>query len=250
MGVANLPDGSRMDYGEYIRSHPHWQKVRAVRFDFDGGKCVVCHADLSDKVYEIHHLNYDHLGNERIRDVITMCPHCHTIFHNNWERQKFWRGREPNHWEAYSLNHTARMCRMFYREDRFICKDANAPNLCNKDVARAYVDKYFALCEIKSGVNIDPNDLTLFVRNKRYELWFDAESRGLNVEEFLDECYGEKVRGKNPLRQEAGKKNGTFDHTPKSFRSHYKENKNIVQLMQAVAILEMEENAHAETEQL
>jgi hypothetical protein len=78
----------------------------------------------------------------------------------------------------------------------------------------------------------------LFVRNKRYELFFDAEVRGLTVEEFLEEYYGPKVRGKNPLRQEAGKKGGPFDHTPESFHRHYEENKNIITLMEKVREIE------------
>ena len=81
--------------------------------------------------------------------------------------------------------------------------------------------------------------MQLFVRNKRYELFFDAETRGLTVEEFLDERFGPKVRGKNPLRQEAGKKNGPFDHTAKSFHRHDEENKNIITLMQKVSEIEM-----------
>lgn len=252
MGLAYLPDGSRIDYKDYIH-HPHWRKVRSARFAFDGGKCVVCHKDLThDNDFETHHLSYDRLGNERMRDVVTMCPACHTTFHNNWERSKFWRGREPNHWDVFDIDHTARMCLMFYKEDRFISKDPDGPNLCNRDVARQYVDDYFKRTGC-AGVAIDQNDFTLFVRNKRYELWFDAEDRGLTVEQFLDEYYGPKVRGKNPIRTEAGKKNGTFDHTPKSFRTHYKENKNLNLLMEKVyqlEQLEMEDQINAETEWL
>jgi hypothetical protein len=88
---------------------------------------------------------------------------------------------------------------------------------------------------------IDPNDVSLFIRNKRYELYFEAEGRGLSVEEFLDEYYGPKVRGKNPLRQEAGRKGGPFDHTPESFHRHYMENKNINILMDEVRQLEDEQ---------
>ena len=244
MGLAYLPDGSRIDYNEYIKTHPHWKKVRAARFAFDDGRCVICHKDLSNEIWETHHNSYDHLGNEHMRDVVTMCPACHAIFHNNWRRQEFWRGRSDNHWDVYSLEHTAKMCAMFYKEDRLICKDPNAPNLCNKDVTRQYVDMYFKIAGINSGVAIDPYDFSLFVRNKRYELWFDAEERGLTVEQFLDECYGPKIRGKNPLRLEAGRKDGPFDHTPKSFRKHYKENKNLNLLMEEVY---KEELLNAET---
>lgn len=59
-----------------------------------------------------------------------------------------------------------------------------------------------------------------------------------SVEQFLDQYYGPKVRGKNPLRQEAGKKNGSFDHTPESFHRHYLENQNINLLMEEVRNME------------
>ena len=52
------------------------------------------------------------------------------------------------------------------------------------------------------------------------------------MEQFLDEYYGQKIRGKNPLRQEAGRKGGSFDHTPESFHRHYLENPNINLLME------------------
>lgn len=233
MGLAVLPDGTRIDYKEYIASHPHWQTVRRSRYAFDRGECAVCHKAL-DGQFETHHLNYQRLGNEHMRDVITLCSGCHVMFHNNWERAKYWKGREEGHWQVFSITHTARMCRAYYKEDKFICKDPDAPNLCNKEVAKEYLDRYMREFEIAAPVVIDPNDFSLFVRNKRYEMVFEAEARGLTVEEFLDECYGKKERGKNPLRQEAGKKNGAFDHTIRSFHSHYKENKNINKLMEEV----------------
>lgn len=94
------------------------------------------------------------------------------------------------------------------------------------------IDLYYKDFIIGGSPVIDPNDISLFIRNKRYELFFDAEDRGMTVEEFLDDYYGPKVRGKNPLRQEAGRKNGPFDHTPESFHRLYKENKNILILME------------------
>ena len=242
MGYAYLSDGERIPYDKYIESHPHWQLVREHRFSFDGGRCVVCHADLRGREYQTHHLTYMHLGNEHMRDVITLCPHCHTVFHRNWQKQKFWVGKESGHWEVFSLEHTAKMCLKYYAEDKFICKDATAPNLCNQDTDREYVDKYLKEGQFERAPVLDPHDLGLFVRNKRYEMVFEAESRGLTVEEFLDECYGPKVRGKNPLRQEAGKKNGTFDHTLQSFHKHYAENKNLNLLMKEV-------EKYAETQQ-
>lgn len=231
MGVAYLPDGTLIDYKEYIRSHPHWQAVRNKRFEFDKGRCVICHRDLTGKEYQTHHLHYQRLGHERIRDVVTMCPACHHDFHQSWTKSQFWKGKEAGHWEVFSLKHTARLCAHYWHQDRFICKDPEAPNLCNRDVCRQLLDDYYTDFGLLEHPIIDPNDISLFVRNKRYELFFEAESRGLSVEEFLDECYGPKIRGKSPLRTEAGKKNGTFNHTPESFHRHYTENNNINILM-------------------
>lgn len=238
MGLANLPDGTKIDYKKYIKEHPHWKKVKQARYDFDGHRCVVCHTDLLPWEYETHHLNYIRLGNERLRDVVTLCKECHIIFHNVWKKQDFWKGKEEGHWEVFSLEHTAKLCAKYYAEDRLISRDPEGPNLCNQEVQRDYIDTYFREENIDTGVPIDPNDLGLFVRNKRYELFFDAEARGLTVEQFLDEYYGPKVRGKNPIRQEAGKKNGPFDHKPANFHRYYRENKNLNILMDEVKKIE------------
>jgi len=232
MGYAYLKDGTRMDYKKYIETHPHWQRVREARFKFDGGRCVICHEDLTNKQYQTHHLDYRHLGNEHLRDVITLCPYCHTLFHRNWTKQTYWQGKEEGHWDVFDLEHTVRICAMYYKEDKFICKNANAPNLCNTDTDRQYIEAYCKLEQFETAPVIDPHDLELFVRNKRYELLFEAIDRGLSIEEFLDECYGPKIRGQNPLRREAGQ---YFNrHSVKSFKVHYLENKNINILMQEV----------------
>ena len=237
MGLAYLPDGSLIDYNDYI-NHPHWQAVRKTRLDFDNGKCVICHAEVRGKLYHTHHLNYQNLGHEAIRDVITLCVPCHKKFHQHWNRSYFWKGKEDGHWDVYDLDHTARLCAHYWKRDRLINKDPDSPNLCNRNVCRQLLDEYFRDFQIDRPPIIDPNDIQLFVRNKRYELFFDAEVRGLTVDEFLEEYYGPKVRGKNPLRQEAGKKGGPFDHTPESFHRHYEENKNIITLMEKVREIE------------
>ena len=240
MGVAYLPDGSLIDYKEYIFKHPHWKKVRKTRYDFDKGKCVICHRDLAGEPYQTHHLSYQRLGHERLRDVITLCDSCHHTFHQNWQQSQFWKGKESGHWEIYSLYHTARLCAAYWKTDRLISRDLDGPNLCSRDACKQLLDDYFRDFGLTTHPIIDPNDISLFIRNKRYELFFEAEERGLTVEEFLDEYFGKKERGKNPLRQEAGRKNGPFDHTPESFHRHYNENKNILKLMEEVNNAETE----------
>lgn len=238
MGLAYPPDGSRMSYDKYVNTHPHWQKVRKARFNFDDGKCVVCHKELEGEEYHTHHLQYQRLGNERMRDVITLCPACHKVFHENWTRSTFWQGKEQGHWEVYDLLHTAKLCAVNWRNDRLISRNVDDLNMCNRDVCQSLIDDYYRDFEPKGNPRIDPNDISLFIRNKRYELFFEAEERGLTVEQFLDEYYGLKVRGKNPLRQEAGRKGGPYDHTPASFHRHYNENKNIIRLIEEVKTIE------------
>lgn len=149
----------------------------------------------------------------------------------------------------FDLGHTARLCHHYWKNDRLISKDPDGPNLCSRENTRQLLDDYYRDFNLTSHPVIDPNDILLFIRNKRYELFFEAEERGLSVEEFLDEYYGPKVRGKNPIRQEAGKKGGSFDHEPKSFHKHYSENPNLNLLMDEVKKIEdMEENKNAETE--
>jgi len=245
MGLAFLPDGTRMDYRDYLH-HPRWKQVRQKRLEFDNYQCAVCHLDLRGDPYETHHLTYQRLGRERLRDVITVCPSCHKIFHENWQRVEYWKGKEPGHWQIYDLQVTAEICARSWRLDRYICRDPAAPNMCNTDVAGQAVDDFFRDEHLTVCPVVDPHDVVLFIRNKRYELYFAAERQGMTVEQWLDSYFGEKVRGKNPLRQEAGKKNGPFDHTPAAFHKHYNENKNILILMREVERIEKEDH-NAET---
>lgn len=227
-----------MPYKDYIASHPHWQEVRKARLNFDGKRCVVCHKVFStNEPYQTHHLNYAHLGNEHIRDVITLCDSCHYKFHAVWTKQTYWRGRDSNHWMEYNIEYTAKICFDAYKWDKLICRDPHAPNLCNEEKAKAYIKKWLEANEPDFKPNIDPHDVILFVRNKRWELFFAAEDRGLTKEEFLTEYYGEKVRGKNPIRQEA-ESGSTFKHDSANMHRHYKENTNLNKLMKEVNNLE------------
>ena len=163
MGVAYLPDGSLIDYSEYIAKHPHWQKIRKARFDFDDGRCVICHKDLHGKTYQTHHLHYQRLGHERLRDVITLCGQCHHDFHESWSKSQFWKGKEKGHWEVFSLEHTARLCAYYWPRDRLITKDLDGPNLCGRETCRDLLDDYFRDFQLTTHPIIDPNDISLFV---------------------------------------------------------------------------------------
>ena len=229
MGKAILRDGRTMDYKEYLET-PDWQRVRHARFRFDEGKCVVCHKQFNlFENYNTHHMDYARLGQEHMRDVITLCESCHAKFHNAWTKNQYWKGRESGHWNAFSLEHTANICVLYAHEDKLICKDVNAPNLCSVEETRKLILRYSREYALNPCPMIDTHDIELYIRNKRWELFFEAEQRGLNVEQFLDEYYGAKVRGQNPIRQLAS----TYykRHKPSGMHMHYNENPNINRLM-------------------
>lgn len=65
-------------YKEYLQSE-HWRYVRARALDRANHKCQLCcnEADL-----QVHHNNYDNLGDEKDSDVVTLCGACHSKFHD------------------------------------------------------------------------------------------------------------------------------------------------------------------------
>lgn len=233
MGLAYLPDGSLIDYKEYIDKHPHWQKVRTERFKFDGGRCVVCHRDLTGKTYQTHHLHYLRLGNERLRDVITLCPACHQEFHESWTRSNFWKGKESGHWDVYSLEHTARICARYWKQDRLISKDPNGLNLCGKDVCRQLLDEYFRDEGMTRPPRIDPNDISLLSGTSGMRCSSRLKPEDCLSSSSLMNATARRSEGRILSdRKPAGRT--ARSTTPKSFHQHYLENKNINILMEEV----------------
>ena len=58
----------------------HWRKTRETRRQQDGGCCVTCKTDLS---LECHHLTYENLFCEEMRDLQSLCSECHKRTHAN-----------------------------------------------------------------------------------------------------------------------------------------------------------------------
>jgi 5-methylcytosine-specific restriction endonuclease McrA len=66
------------DYDEYLQSD-HWQATRYRQLKAAGFKCSECGDD--NQVLHVHHLNYDHLGHERDKDLAILCESCHRSKH-------------------------------------------------------------------------------------------------------------------------------------------------------------------------
>lgn len=92
MGAPGRATVSAAGYREYIRS-PQW---RAVRQRFIASKlpkvCAACgkpwgHGD------HLHHRTYKNLGNERLMDLVPLCPGCHRRVHDLYDADPRWRRR-------------------------------------------------------------------------------------------------------------------------------------------------------------
>lgn len=74
----NVTSFSKSDKKDYIQSAA-WQLKRQQILKRDNHKCVVC---FSKDRLEIHHISYRHLGNEPLKDLVTVCRTCHQNTHD------------------------------------------------------------------------------------------------------------------------------------------------------------------------
>lgn len=62
----------RVDYHRYMASREWALKKKAIR-ERARGECERCHRPMS----QVHHLSYQHLGNEPLEDLQGVCKWCH-----------------------------------------------------------------------------------------------------------------------------------------------------------------------------
>ena len=68
--------------------HPdprHWDAVRQKVLKRDGYKCRLCGDD--DELH-VHHLTYENWGNEKKKDLTTLCKEHHKLFHRQNKKLK------------------------------------------------------------------------------------------------------------------------------------------------------------------
>lgn len=69
---------NKQQYHEYLQSE-EWKQKREKRKCADLYECAICG---SQTALNVHHLNYDNVGNEDIEtDLITLCHKCHAMLH-------------------------------------------------------------------------------------------------------------------------------------------------------------------------
>ena len=66
-------------YSDYLKS-PHWLATRKDAMNYHGHKCADCGAT---GLLEVHHLTYERLGCEKMKDLLVLCGTCHRIRHED-----------------------------------------------------------------------------------------------------------------------------------------------------------------------
>lgn len=69
----------RMNYVDYLQTE-RWHEKRRLVFRRSGGLCEGCG---EAKATQVHHLTYDHLGNELLWELAAVCKECHERVHEN-----------------------------------------------------------------------------------------------------------------------------------------------------------------------
>ena len=67
----------RKEHSKYLKSNK-WKKKRIEALDYHGAACASC--GTNDNLH-VHHINYDHWGNEKMTDLIPLCEYHHSLVH-------------------------------------------------------------------------------------------------------------------------------------------------------------------------
>ena len=71
-------------YKEYLQSE-RWEQKRQEAIRYYGGICNFCGTAINLRV---HHINYAHLGNEPMSDLMLICDECHEKLHEQDIKKK------------------------------------------------------------------------------------------------------------------------------------------------------------------
>lgn len=64
-------------YNEYLKS-PQWERKRRAVLDRCQGICEGCRIN---KAVQVHHLTYEHVGEEFLWELVAVCRMCHSRIH-------------------------------------------------------------------------------------------------------------------------------------------------------------------------
>lgn len=66
-----------MEYREYLQT-PHWQKIKVLMYKKHHGCCQNCGRKTT---LDVHHLTYENIGHENLKQLKLLCRDCHYRMH-------------------------------------------------------------------------------------------------------------------------------------------------------------------------
>lgn len=70
----------RQFYLDHLSSDK-FKKLKLNRLVIDKFECQQCHCKVTAETSHCHHITYKRLGNEKYKDLVTVCPVCHNEIH-------------------------------------------------------------------------------------------------------------------------------------------------------------------------
>ena len=84
-------DFSRDTYVEHLMSDK-WKQTKLTRLLIDNFKCQQCNKPITAETSHCHHITYQNLEDEGMKDVVSVCPQCHNDIHKFYGKNA---GRYP-----------------------------------------------------------------------------------------------------------------------------------------------------------
>jgi 5-methylcytosine-specific restriction endonuclease McrA len=69
---------ARRDYYQTYMASLKWQRRREEAMERAGYQCQDCGAE---ERFDVHHVTYEHLGDEWPEDLVVLCKSCHDVWH-------------------------------------------------------------------------------------------------------------------------------------------------------------------------
>ena len=73
-------DLSKEFYVSHLMSEK-WKQTKLTRLLIDDFKCKQCNKPITAETSNCHHITYQNLGDEGMKDVVSVCPKCHNDIH-------------------------------------------------------------------------------------------------------------------------------------------------------------------------
>lgn len=169
-----------MNYKEYLMS-PEWQKKRSERLRLDQYKCQKCGRPMD---LQVHHLNYDHVGNENIYiDLITLCKYCHRDLEGQKTAYKERASTYHNYRDDWKAERQLELQFCHEYENQDYAKRGNL-NLTNREVIKSEWQKWLVKKQLQDR-DIRVTTVINYFRTLRIRLIISMQDAGASPDEIM-----------------------------------------------------------------